>query len=95
MPDQKHPQSMFFPEPNISECNTGPVETSSLRFSLSCLLDIDECRRGVCEGKCVNTVGSFYCQCEKGYRLQGGVCVGKTHIYQTWLVNECNETQLV
>jgi hypothetical protein len=43
----------------------------------------------------VNTVGSFYCQCEQGYHLQGGVCVGKKHIYQTWLVKKHNEMQLV
>jgi hypothetical protein len=43
----------------------------------------------------VNTVGSFYCQCERGYHLQGGVCVGKTQIYQTWLGNEYSQMQLV
>jgi hypothetical protein len=43
----------------------------------------------------VNTVGSFYCQCEKGYRLQNGVCVGKMHIFQTWPVNEHNKMQPV
>lgn len=33
----------------------------------------------------MNTVGSFYCQCEPGYRLQGGVCVGKTYTDGNWI----------
>lgn len=33
--------------------------------------DIDECKvaNGRCQHKCVNTEGSYYCQCRKGFKL--------------------------
>lgn len=36
--------------------------------------DVDECARGThsCQGICVNTVGSFECQCQEGYHLLDG-----------------------
>ena len=36
------------------------------------LSDIDECSskdKGGCEQICVNTIGSFHCECRKGYEL--------------------------
>ncbi|XP_020668724.3 epidermal growth factor-like protein 8 [Pogona vitticeps] len=36
-----------------------------------CHVDVDECRAPValCEHRCVNTAGSYYCQCDPGYAL--------------------------
>lgn len=43
--------------------------------------DIDECRTmfGVCEnGRCINTPGSFTCQCQRGYELTANQnCIGQ------------------
>ena len=42
------------------------------RYILSILFeDIGECflHNGGCEHKCVNTPGSFHCECNQGYRL--------------------------
>ncbi|CAG5114870.1 unnamed protein product, partial [Candidula unifasciata] len=48
---------------------------------------IDECRqRGLCPAmsKCLNTVGSYQCQCNTGYRLNGSsLCED---------IDECNKT---
>ena len=52
---------------------------------LTCLtvfIDIDECRQNIsgCNDTCVNTDGSFYCECENiGYEVgpDGLTCVGK------------------
>lgn len=50
------------------------------------LTDIDECETpGICmNGRCVNTDGSFKCECFPGLAvgLDGRVCVGKT---KSWL----------
>ena len=37
-------------------------------------VDIDECQlgNGGCEHSCVNTQGTFYCECENGYKLDMG-----------------------
>ena len=45
------------------------------------LLDIDECASedtNNCGQTCVNTEGSYFCQCDDGYRLEsdGYTCVG-------------------
>ena len=39
----------------------------------SCSIDIDECEtaNGGCEQRCTNTIGSFFCSCDVGYRLDG------------------------
>ena len=36
-----------------------------------CYVDINECdaSNGGCEQRCNNTIGSFYCSCDIGYRL--------------------------
>ena len=37
-----------------------------------CLIDIDECDLEIdlCEHKCFNSKGSYYCQCNHGYNLE-------------------------
>ena len=32
-------------------------------------IDINECETSRCQHSCVNTVGSFNCQCDRGYLL--------------------------
>ena len=53
---------------------------SNLRLS-SCSIDINECEtaNGGCEQICSNTIGSFACSCDVGYRLDsnGLNCSGK------------------
>ena len=39
-------------------------------------LDIDECLDSLCEGLCVNTVGSYMCACAEGYALAGQFSCG-------------------
>jgi hypothetical protein len=40
--------------------------------------DMDECSEAeLCDGKCLNTVGTYRCLCEPGYRQHEGRCVGK------------------
>jgi len=46
-------------------------------LSISCLCfvtDYNECRYGThkCEGPCINTAGSYACDCTAGYRLNTG-----------------------
>lgn len=44
-------------------------------------IDIDECQKskGGCQHQCVNTIGSYYCECRLGYvgRNQSRQCFGK------------------
>lgn len=45
-----------------------------------CDTDINECASAPCTGQnevCVNTPGSFVCDCETGYENVGGLCQGK------------------
>ncbi len=46
------------------------------------LVDIDECeeKNGGCNGRCINTVGSFKCVCPAGYKMDvaSGRCRGNT-----------------
>ncbi|CAJ0962393.1 unnamed protein product, partial [Mesorhabditis belari] len=39
-------------------------------------MDVDECRNTICpeHSKCHNTDGSYYCECEPGYKMENGVC---------------------
>ena len=45
-------------------------------------LDIDECSEGIdrCDQNCHNSLGSYACSCDSGYRLDdhGMTCNGKT-----------------
>ncbi|XP_036362858.1 uncharacterized protein LOC115216258 [Octopus sinensis] len=51
--------------PNTIRC------TENQTFSLSSCTDINECeRQNMCEQICINTQGSYKCQCEKGYTLK-------------------------
>ena len=38
-------------------------------------LDIDECKNYKCGGRCINLPGTYQCECDKGYRLEGDRCV--------------------
>ena len=49
--------------------------------SLCSITDIDECLEGLhnCSNEteiCINTFGSFECQCVTGYMKENGVCTG-------------------
>lgn len=52
---------------------------SALPFSFA---DVDECQihNGGCQHRCVNTFGSYYCECKPGFRLHtdGRTCIGKS-----------------
>lgn len=55
-------------------------DTDSLFFTFS--LDINECERpSNCQrGRCINSMGSYHCECQKGYMLIGGRrCQGQLH----------------
>ena len=45
------------------------------------IADVNEClvNNGNCEHRCVNTVGSYYCECNSGYMLESDKhnCKGK------------------
>ena len=49
-------------------------------------LDVNECEtlNGGCDHQCNNTVGSFNCNCRKGFFLYGNgkTCIGKFEIYK-------------
>ena len=49
------------------------------------LVDVDECALGIhnCQeyANCTNTVGSYFCTCDKGFVAQGTVCEGKYLIH--------------
>ena len=59
------------------------TETVDIVYSdvFSCSIDIDECdtANGGCEQRCTNTIGSFFCSCGVGYRLDGDglYCTGE------------------
>jgi len=52
-----------------------------MMVSVIFLPDVNECitDNGNCEQNCTNTIGSFYCSCWTGYRLDenGKNCTGK------------------
>ena len=64
-----------------SDCPLGYVQ----RYSGECV-DEDECDyNNSCEYSCVNTEGSFYCDCDKGYKLEDNG-------YSCDEINECHES---
>ena len=53
-----------------------------VKLSSLCVLDVDECAAGThnCDHICINSHGSYYCKCIKGYRLNvtdARTCDGK------------------
>ena len=59
------------------------VQGGHLLTILVLLPDIDECEENVvCDQVCVNTNGSYYCDCEAGYNLRNDniTCEGKVQI---------------
>ena len=54
-------------------------------FTTSHLADINECSdsNGGCDNDCINTIGSFYCECDNGYTLQTNrkTCNGQLHVH--------------
>ena len=62
---------------NGTRCN-GRYQLLSIPFTST--LDIDECSNGtdLCEQKCVNTEGSYHCECMNGYQLRNAThCEGQ------------------
>lgn len=59
------------------------INSSHLSFPLLCVTDKDECLTGNhrCshQASCVNTEGSYTCQCEKGYAGDGFRCWKKSN----------------
>lgn len=61
--------------------------TIQLLTAFICLIcssaDVNECQvhNGGCQHRCVNTRGSYYCECNPGFRLHidGRTCIGKSH----------------
>ena len=56
------------------------VCTNWMYFSILFCLEENECRsnRSKCEQLCVNTISGYYCECKKGYQLNGKYsCKGK------------------
>ena len=41
-----------------------------------CFSDINECATNPCSDNCINTPGSFACECEEGFRANGAICEG-------------------
>jgi len=46
---------------------------TDISYSYTCtyvlLIDFNECDNGFCEQRCINTIGSFSCECNPGYQL--------------------------
>ena len=55
--------------------------------------DIDECEMNatLCQENalCTNTAGSYYCECDEGFKMSGRLCMGMH--YQTNL-SSCSDT---
>ena len=69
----------FKPAASLSARASFTFELKLLRFPPNS--DVNECdnNNGGCADTCVNTAGSFFCQCPVGYRLQNDstTCVGR------------------
>lgn len=70
----------------------GPSLKLLYQSSLSVRLiipDIDECLTYKCGGRCVNLPGSYRCECDKGYRLQGEHCVDEDECLSSPCQGQC------
>ena len=58
--------------------------------------DIDECAEGVdkCRQKCVNTIGSFHCDCYAGYGLRSNNRNCKGDYIASYILNFYHHTML-
>eukprot|EP00118_Oscarella_pearsei_P013692 m.111368 g.111368 ORF g.111368 m.111368 type:complete len:1074 (+) comp37425_c0_seq2:36-3257(+) len=81
------------------ECDWPTKGLQLTGLSLSALIcDVDECAdlsRGGCEHQCVNIRGSYYCQCNPGYQLNGdGKTCSDVDECKTPLLNRCSASCL-
>ncbi|KAK2152642.1 hypothetical protein LSH36_324g03052 [Paralvinella palmiformis] len=67
--EQQHTDS---PKYNCTNCPMGYEEVVLVNLAVSKCVDIDECsdnNNNVCEQICINTEGSYNCECRSGYRM--------------------------
>lgn len=52
------------------------------------ILDVDECLDHPCHqnGTCINTIGSFDCECKEGFMGSGFICEGNLLIYRVQIL---------
>lgn len=50
-----------------------------------CYLGIDDCHKNA---KCINTWGSYKCQCESGYSGDGKTCTGASSRRLNFMIDE-------
>jgi hypothetical protein len=87
---QQVPGSFFCP------CDNGYVRDPSANKTSACS-DLDECSRNACgdNADCTNSVGSFTCRCQSGFRANQGQCldVDEVSLLSTsvviWLTRLC------
>ena len=66
---------------NFFECQ-GKSIVVSISNSLKCKIcsDINECRlEGICEQICVNTNGSYFCDCYSGFKINQTSCISNAY----------------
>lgn len=66
-----------------------PNQQKPLQLILVIILDIDECAEdnGKCNQICINTIGSYKCDCNEGYRMLYGnthTCEGEPFYDKFW-----------
>lgn len=99
----KHALSVVFSVQHVQVITERGNLMMSLRLPfmfLSFSTDINECivHPGICiNGICVNTDGSFRCECREGFSLDasGRNCVGMYRISLIYLVMSLLETQIL
>ena len=69
---------------------------SILRNGHTSTADVNECElfpSGFCSQECVNTDGSFHCECREGYRLfRSSFCTGMHGIIDEWSLRKYMHT---
>lgn len=71
-----------------------PASSLSSIRTLCTPADLNECRSkpGICKnGRCINTVGSYRCECNDGFEPSstGTECIGKTVSAKQYVVTHC------